>query len=499
MSSKANNFSIPTLEVDSMEHWENSIVVLSSEGIVSYADENWKEFVVNNGMDPKKYSEGNDYLKSCDEATGSRSGEAASLAQGIRDVINGRSKIFKFEFPSHDSEGKSCFLIKVHPHSNNYPTSVILQHVDITEKKNTENKIEEEATKWRILFEQSMDGIVVLDQNGKVYEANQKFADMLGYSPTEILTLHMWDWDTYYTREHMLKIIRRADSRGAISETWQRRKDGSLVNVEITGNAATFGGNKFIFCVCRDITKRKRAEEILLHAKLIAEAANRSKGEFLATMSHELRTPLNSIIGFSDILLSGMTGDLDEKQTKYLQHISNSGQHLLKLINDILDLSKVEADKMEINFEYFSISDAIEEVKMLVGPLALRKGIEFDVKINPELDSIKADKTKFNQILYNLASNAIKFTPDKGHISITAKRIDHMVEVSVTDSGIGIAMKDLNKLFQPFKQLNPYMTRQYGGTGLGLVLVKKYVEMHGGKIWVESEIGKGCTFTFTIQ
>jgi PAS domain S-box-containing protein len=350
-----------------------------------------------------------------------------------------------------------------------------------------------------MLFEQSLDGLVLIDQTGKVFKANQKFAEMLGYSLDEIHELYIWDWDAFFSREHLLNMIKRTDSKKIISETCHRCKDGSLINVEIHGSSVIFEEKKFSFCVCRDITDKKQAEEILLHAKLISESANRSKGEFLATISHELRTPLNSIIGFSDMMLGGTTGNLNEKQTKYIYNISNSGQHLLSLINDILDLSKVEAGKMELNLEYFSISNTIKQVMNITEPLALKKNIDIDVNIEPEIDSIKADMTKFSQILYNLISNAIKFTPDKGHIEVTAKRIGNIIEISVKDSGIGIAMNDLNKLFQPFKQLNPYMTRQYGGTGLGLALVKKYVEMHGGKIWVTSEVGKGSKFTFTIR
>lgn len=369
---------------------------------------------------------------------------------------------------------------------------------DITDRKQAEDRLAEEAARRRILIEQSKDGIVILDQNGKVCEANQRYAEMLGYSPEELLTLHMWDWDIHYTKEQLLEMIRLADNRGVIHETTHRRKDGTFINVEISGNAAFFGGKKLIFCVCRDITERKQAEEILLNAKIAAEDANRSKGEFLATMSHELRTPLNSIIGFSDILLEGTAGSLNEKQARYIDHILKGGRHLLELINDILDFSKAEAGKMELDRELFSIYDAIEEIKALISPLAFKKNIELDIKIESGLENISADKIKFKQILYNLTSNAIKFTPDKGYVGITAQRFDNMLQISVIDTGIGIATKDLGKLFQPFKQLNSYMTREHQGTGLGLVLVKKYAEMHGGSVWVESEVGKGSIFTFRI-
>ena len=369
---------------------------------------------------------------------------------------------------------------------------------DVTEQKLAEEALAEEVSWRRILMEQSRDGIVIIDQDGKVFESNPRYAEMLGYSHEEMQSLHMWDWDVHYTREQLLEMIRLADNRGILHETQKRRKDGGLVDVEINANAAVFGDRKLSFCVCRDITERKKAEEELLSAKIAAEAASKSKDEFLATMSHELRTPLNSIIGFSDILQDKNFGELNEKQAKYVEHISRGGRHLLELINDILDLSKVEAGKMELEYEQFYISDAIDEIRKLIDPLAIKKNIHLDVNLDSRLGKIDADKTRFKQILYNLVSNAIKFTPEKGHVTVRARLFDNSVQLSVQDTGIGIAKNDMDKLFQPFKQLNPYLTREHEGTGLGLALVKKFVEMHGGRIRVKSELEKGSSFIFTI-
>jgi len=369
---------------------------------------------------------------------------------------------------------------------------------DITKYKQSEEALAEEGSWRRILMEQSRDGIVIIDNDGKVFEANPRYAEMLGYSLEEIHKLYMWDWDIHYTQEQLLEMLRLADNKGILHETRQRRKDGTFLDVEINANAAMFGDRKLSFCVCRDITERKQAEEELLNAKLAAEAASESKDEFLATMSHELRTPLNSIIGFSDVLLAEMFGSLNEKQTAYINHISNSGKHLLDLINDILDLSKVEAGKMELDYQEFDISHAIAEVKTITEPLATKKGICLDIKVEPQLGMIYADKTKLRQILYNLTSNAIKFTPEKGNVAIEVRRSGNMIQVSIKDTGIGISKSDMDKLFQPFRQLNPYLTREHEGTGLGLALVKKFIEMHGGKIRVESKIGEGSIFTFVI-
>ncbi|WP_292462393.1 PAS domain S-box protein [Methanolobus sp.] len=369
---------------------------------------------------------------------------------------------------------------------------------DITERKMAELKIDEENLWRRILMEQSRDGIVIIDQDGKVFEANPRYAEMLGYSHEEMQTLYMWDWDINYTREQLLEMLHFADSKGILHETRQLRKDGTLLDVEINANAARFGERKLSFCVCRDITERKQAEEELLNAKIAAETANQSKDEFLATMSHELRTPLNSIIGFSDILLNGNYGDLNEKQATYIDYILQGGNHLLHLINDILDLSKVEAGKMELEYEKFYVSDSIDEIMTLTSPLAMKKGIHLNVKVDSQLGVINADKTKLKQILFNLTSNAIKFTQEKGHVAIEAQRSGNFVRIAVADTGIGIAQGDMDKLFQPFKQLNPYITREHEGTGLGLTLVKKFVEMHGGRIRVESKVGEGSIFTLVI-
>ena len=227
-------------------------------------------------------------------------------------------------------------------------------------------------------------------------------------------------------------------------------------------------------------------------------AASRTKSEFLANMSHELRTPLNSIIGFSEILHDGVFGPVNEKQAKYVNNVLVSGKHLLQLINDILDLSKVEAGKIELVYEDFSVSDAINEVRTLTASIAAKKSIVVDVSVDEGLPMIHADEGKFKQILYNLLSNAIKFTPEHGSVTVGARQSGDMAEISVTDTGIGISEADQKKLFQPFMQADATTSREYGGTGLGLSLVKKFSELHGGTAWVESEIGTGSTFTFTI-
>jgi signal transduction histidine kinase/CheY-like chemotaxis protein/HAMP domain-containing protein len=227
-------------------------------------------------------------------------------------------------------------------------------------------------------------------------------------------------------------------------------------------------------------------------------AASKMKSEFLANMSHELRTPLNSIIGFSEVLHDETFGPLNEKQLKYTGNILTSGKHLLGLINNVLDLSKVEAGKMELFYEDFSISAVFDEVLAVTAPMVSKKNIVMETKINPELTTIKADKNKIKQILLNFLGNSIKFTPEGGSTTIEAHRVDDMAQISIIDTGIGISQEDQKKIFQPFKQLDSSTSRKYEGTGLGLALVKRFIELHGGKVWVESELDIGSTFTFTI-
>jgi two-component system, NtrC family, sensor kinase len=228
------------------------------------------------------------------------------------------------------------------------------------------------------------------------------------------------------------------------------------------------------------------------------EAANRHKSEFLANMSHELRTPLNAIIGFSEVLQEKLFGELNEKQAEYTDDILTSGRHLLSLINEILDLSKVEAGRMELELATFDLPLAIDNARTFVRERATKHGIALDVAVDDRLGDFLGDERKIKQILLNLLSNAVKFTPEGGRIGIDARQTDGSVEISVSDTGVGIAAEDQPKVFEEFRQVGSDYAHKVEGTGLGLTLAKKFVELHGGKIWLDSEVGKGSTFTFTL-
>ncbi len=247
-----------------------------------------------------------------------------------------------------------------------------------------------------------------------------------------------------------------------------------------------------------DISGRKENEMALVKAKLLAEESSRTKSEFLANMSHELRTPLNSVIGFSQVLIDKISGDLNEMQINYVSNIQRSGNHLLEVITDILDMSKIESGIIEYEPEIINIQQIIDEVGSLMGPMIKKKFINFETNIEVESLEIYGDEIKIKQVMLNLLSNAIKFTHEGGKVLIDVTKMDDTIQISVSDTGIGIPLEEQKVIFNPFKQVNSSANRVHGGTGLGLAIVKHYVEMHSGEVHVESEVGKGSIFTFTI-
>jgi signal transduction histidine kinase len=227
------------------------------------------------------------------------------------------------------------------------------------------------------------------------------------------------------------------------------------------------------------------------------ETASQHKSDFLANMSHELRTPLNAILGFSQVLREGMFGDVNEKQAEYLDDILASGNHLLSLINDVLDLSKVEAGQVELEVAPFSLQDALERGVAMVRERATRDGVQVMLATNPDLDLVSGDERRIRQVVFNLLSNAVKFTPAGGFVDVRATQVNGTVSVSVADTGPGIAAEDLRRIFDEFQQTKAGL-EQGEGTGLGLALSKRLIELHGGRIWVDSELGRGSTFVFTL-
>ncbi|MDD4331382.1 MAG: ATP-binding protein [Methanosarcinaceae archaeon] len=351
-------------------------------------------------------------------------------------------------------------------------------------------------------FNSSIDGLVVVDINGKILFSNSKFLQIWGLSEAFFLEKKwkkLLDFisEQLLTPEAFLSNMQKCTPSPEAQVDYLYLKDGRIFEWHSTPLMTDLNlkGRVWSF---RDVTSQRTAEKTILDAKLRAEEANRSKTEFLATMSHELRTPLNSIIGFSDILLAQMYGALNEKQLKYLGNISKSGKHLLTIINDILDISKVESGNESLFFEPVEIAAVFEDVKNLSFPFAASKNISLSFAVEPPNLYIRVDKIKFKQILHNLVSNALKFTPRAGKVWVRAEKIQNTLEISVQDSGIGIPKEKQELIFEPFKQVDSSLSREYAGTGLGLSLVKKFVKMHGGEISVQSEINKGTLFRVSL-
>jgi two-component system, NtrC family, sensor kinase len=298
-----------------------------------------------------------------------------------------------------------------------------------------------------------------------------------------------------YRSQLVVPMLRHDEVIGTIAVT--RPETGEFTDDEIA-LLQTFAGQAVIAIENVRLFKELEAsnQEIAEKSRQI-ELASQHKSEFLANMSHELRTPLNAIIGFSEVLSERMFGELNEKQEEYLKDIHASGQHLLSLINDILDLSKIEAGRMELKLTDFNLPQAIDNALILVRERAGRRGITLEHAVDERLGEIRGDERKVKQVLLNLLSNALKFTPEGGRVDVRAGMVDGMAEISVTDTGVGIAPEDQEKVFEEFRQVGT-VEKKAEGTGLGLTLCRKFVELHGGRIWVKSEVGVGSTFTFRL-
>ncbi len=388
---------------------------------------------------------------------------------------------------------------------------------DVTRRKQAEEKLRESEARFRAISESANDAIISADEAGKIANWNPSAERMFGYTKAEahgqLLALILPD---RYIGEHQaaMERVQAGGEKRIIGKTVERegrRKDNSEFPLEISVSEWQVGDKKYYSSIIRDITERKQADDMInkyaneLEVRVEERTAelvhaNRVKDEFLANMSHELRTPLNSILGFSETLLEGTRGTLTARQIEAVEYVSSSGRHLLGLINDILDLSKIEANKFEIHPEITVVNDICMSSLSFIRQIAQKKMIDVEYVRQPEADLILADPRRLKQILVNLLSNAVKFTPEMGKVrlEVRADSALGMMQFIVSDSGIGIAMDDVKKLFKPFVQLDSGLSRQYEGTGLGLMLVKSLVELHGGKIDVESEVGSGSRFIISL-
>jgi two-component system CheB/CheR fusion protein len=468
------------------------------------------------GLSPKLQPDGRDSIEKAKEMIETTMREGSHFFNWLHKRINGEE-----------------FFADVLLSRVEYGGKVLVHEVvrDITERKEIENglekarkelaatKISEDAAREyaESIINTVREPLIVLDQDLRVVSVSRSFYEFFKVKPEETMGQLIYDlgnkqWDIPKLRELLETIL----PQKATFDNYEVKHDFATIGRRIMLLNArqikrVLGKERIILLAIEDITERKeiengleKARKELAVARDRAEAADRIKSAFLATMSHELRTPLNSIIGFTSLLLQGLAGSLNAEQTKQLRMVKDSGQHLLALINDVLDISKIEAGELEITNAPFDLPESIRKVVQTVTPLAKKKQLSLIAQIAPDVNRITSDCWRVEQILLNLLSNAIKFT-EQGEVTLTAEIVPDTrdvahsaLRISVADTGLGIKREDLDKLFQPFRQLDTGLTRQHGGTGLGLAICKRLVERLGGTITVESEWGKGSTFRFTL-
>ncbi|MGB2901713.1 MAG: PAS domain S-box protein [Candidatus Acidiferrum sp.] len=378
---------------------------------------------------------------------------------------------------------------------------VVVFH-DMTERKRAEEALQTSEEKARSVVQTAHDAIVSADSHGNITDFNRGAEVIFGYSAEDVIgkplavlmpdrfkELHQRGFKRYLETGEALVI-------GKTVELAAKRKDGTEFPVELSLSSWKARTGLFFTGVLSDITERKRTEELLMRAKEDAERATKFKDQFLSTMSHELRTPLNAVLGFSDLLADERYGPLNDRQQRYVAHIHTGGKHLLQLISDILDLSKIEAGRMELSREDVTVASAFAEVISALYPLAEKKSQALLQHVEPHLH-VRADALRFKQMLMNLAGNAIKFTPEGGRIELAARQVDDQVRVEVRDNGPGIPAEQQQRIFEAFFRLRETGTATEG-TGLGLAITSRLVELHGGKLGIESRPGEGTCFYFSL-
>ncbi len=407
---------------------------------------------------------------------------------------------------------------------------MLLLEKEICERERTEKLLKESEAKYKQVHATSFDGIIIADTEGKIIEVNRRTEEIFGFDAGKMVGSELVSIIPRHFREGhcagMNRYLETGESKiqGKVVELEGFHKSGNIFPIELTVNSFSINDKMYFTGTVRDITERKRIEgeltrernkledtvdartkelrlsmQRLQDANLLLEEANHSKNKFLESMSHELRTPLNAILGFTDMLNGQYFGKLNDKQLDYIREVDSSGKHLLGLINNLLNIVKIDAGKMKLELVKCSLSELMYAIVSMMDSQITGKKITVKISIDSAPDVVVVDIHKYKQIMYNLLSNALKYTPEGGCISITCTgESDTGIRVEISDTGIGISEKEKQNLFSGFYQADWVHNDQLGGTGVGLTLTRRLVELHGGEIGVESEVGRGSTFWFTL-
>ncbi|NTW01596.1 MAG: PAS domain S-box protein [Oscillochloris sp.] len=419
-----------------------------------------------------------------------------------QNLVPGKSHWYRTTiYPIHDGNGQAIYALVNATDIHDLKTT---QHELLELNRTLEERVKQRTAEVQDLYDRAPIGYHSLNANGIFVMVNQTERDWLGYTSEEMIGHHLTEFVTPSSLEIFPAIFPIFKRHGVMQglEIELTRKDGSILPVLLGATAIYDDAGHFVMSrsTVVDITQRREIESVLRQANADLARVSQAKDEFLANTSHELRTPLNTILGFSEILLELIYGPLNERQQAALRSIETSGRHLLTLINDILDLSRVAAGRLDLRVESVSITELCHASMELVHEAAIKKSLLLVFELNEQQATIEADPKRLKQMLVNLLSNAVKFTPSGGQVrlEVTVDAEAEEVRFTVQDTGIGIAHNDLARLFQPFSQLDSSLSRQYEGNGLGLALVQRLADLHGGTVMVSSEVGVGSCFIVVL-
>ena len=477
------------------------IAVLNQDGLVLMTNRAWRDFALAHRAHVD-VGEGANYLSVCDQGSATVGEHGPLVAAGIRAVFRGEKNDFELEYPFHSPEEKRWFLVRATRLEGAHPMRVLVSHESVTTARVAEAQLVDQLQEMDQLYKMAPVGLELFDRDHRLLRVNQQLADTNGVPIDQLLGRTLQDIlpdlslsigpsidQVFATGEPLLNTEIHGDSSpgGATDRDWL---------VSYYPVKSPDGSTRYVGGVVQDVTELKRAKEN-------AEAASRAKSEFLANMSHEIRTPINGILGMTELTLDS---HLTREQQENLGMVKSSADSLLQMINDILDFSKIEARKLELDPIPFLLRDSLAATLKALGLRATAKGLELICEVSSDVpDALRGDPLRLRQIITNLVGNAIKFT-EHGEVAIRVDAVDDAPEASfvllhfqVRDTGIGIPADRQQVIFEEFMQADNSTVRKFGGTGLGLAITTQLVALMGGRVWVESEIGAGSTFHFTVR